>query len=137
MKYWFVRSPYKHRKWADVLMFGVFNLYGIRNYASKKNISRMGKGDPAIWYSSRAGKMVFGIMQVKDKAFPDKTSDNGWLAIDFIPKKSLVVPVPLTNIRDNDVLSHSNIIKQKRMSVVEIAKDEYDEIIKIGDNIKT
>ena len=44
MKYWFIRSPFKTRKWEDILMSGVFNLYGIRNYSAKNNIAKIKKG---------------------------------------------------------------------------------------------
>lgn len=130
MKYWFVRSPFKTRKWGDVLIAGVFNLYGIRNYAAKNNIAEMQKGDLALWYSSKAGKMVYGTMQAKGKAFIDKTSENDWLAIDFIPKTSLANPVSLEIIKQNEKLSNSNILKQKRISVVEITENEYKAILK-------
>jgi len=131
MRYWFVRSPFKTRKWEDVLMTGVFNLYGIRNYAAKNNISNMEKGDMALWYSSSAGRMVYGTMQVKEKAFTDKTNTN-WQAIDFIPKISFIHQVTLKKITENSFFVDSNIIKQKRISVVEISKKEYDKILKIG-----
>ena len=130
MRYWFVRSPFKTRKWEDVLMADQFKLYGIRNYAAKKNISKMKCGDIALWYSSSAEKKIYGIMKVKNSAYPDNTAEGDWLAIDFIPTTSLHDPISFQQINDNSVLAASSIIKQKRISVVEILKDEYDEIIK-------
>jgi len=130
MKYWFVRSPFKTRKWEDVLMNGVFHLYGIRNYTAKNNISKMKKGDLALWYSSSAGRKVYGTMSVKDVAFLDKTSDGNWLSIDFIPKSSLTDPIDLEAIKQNENLSNSNILKQKRISVIEITEEEYNKILK-------
>ena len=38
MKYWFIRSPFRTLRWEDVLMSEVFNLYGIRSNAAKKNV---------------------------------------------------------------------------------------------------
>ena len=115
MRYWFVRSPFKTRKWEDVLMAGIFNFYGIRSNASKKNISKMEKGDLALWYSSSAGKKVYGQMQIKGKAFPDKTTAKDWLAIDFIPESTFKMPVSFENIKESKVLSDSYIINQKRI----------------------
>jgi len=133
MRCWFVRSPFKTRKWEDVLMSEVFHLYGIRNYAAKKNISQMQNGDMALWYSSSAGKKVYGTMRIKGKAFIDKTSDNNWLAIDFIPKTSFPNPVTLETIKQSQLFLDSNILKQKRISVVEITKNEYKEILNCTD----
>jgi len=129
MKYWFVRSPYKTRKWEDVLMSGVFKLYGIRNYAAKKNISAMGKNDMALWYSSTAGKKIFGTMKIKETAYQDMTSEGDWLAIDLIPMITFEKPVSYTQLKEYEILINSNIISQNRISVVEITKEEYDEIM--------
>ncbi len=132
MKYWFVRSPFKTRKWTDVLMAGVFNLYGIRGNAARKNISLMEKGDMALWYSSSDGKKVYGTMKVYSMAYPDKTGDNGWLAIDFLPAKTFGDPVTIKEINETLGNPESKIIKQTRISVIDISKNEYDEIVKIG-----
>ena len=91
----------------------------------------MEKGDMALWYSSSAGKVVSGTMQVKDRAFTDKTNVN-WLAIDFIPETSLPAPVSLKKITESKVFTDSNILKQKRISVIEITKEEYDEILEFS-----
>lgn len=112
-------------------MSGVFKLYGIRNHAAKKNISRMRKGDIALWYSSRSGKYVFGIMEVKDKAYQDATTKDTWLAIDFIPVKTFRKSISLKGLTNNEILKKSDIIRQKRISVVSIKPNEYEEIIRI------
>ncbi|MGD9157995.1 MAG: EVE domain-containing protein [Desulfobacteraceae bacterium] len=135
MKYWFVRSPFKTRTWEDVLMAGVFSLYGIRGNAAKKNISEMKKGDLALWYSSAAGKKIFGIMKVKNTAYPDSTSDSYWLAIDFIPVTTLKRPIPFEEIKNNQHLSGSSIVKQIRISVTNVLKEEYQKIITISGSL--
>lgn len=133
MKYWVVRSPFKTRTWEDVLMAGVFNLYGIRGNAAKKSISEMRKGDLAFWYSSAAGKKIFGIMKVKNSAYPDNTADSDWLAIDFVPVTTLKRSIPLEEIKNNQHLSGSSIVKQIRISVTNVLKEEYQEIIAISE----
>jgi len=131
LRYWFVRSPYKTRKWEDVLLSGIFSLYGIRNHAAKNNINEMKDGDVALWYSSTAGKKVFGTMSVRGTAYPDNTSADNWLAIDFLPIKTFETPVCYTELKGNEIISKSNIIIQKRISVVGITKNEYDEVLKV------
>jgi len=69
MKYWFVRSPYKTRKWEDVLMAGV---------------------------------------------------------LDLIPVMTFAEPISYAKLKKDEVLINSNILSQKRISVVEITKEEYD-----------
>lgn len=136
MRYWFIRSPYKTRKWEDVLMSGIFKLYGIRNYAAKKNISGMRKDDKVLWYSSTSGKKIFGTMKIKGTAYQDNTTEDNWLAIDLIPVTTFEKPISYTELKKNVILMNSNIINQTRISVVEITNVEYNEVIRIKEGEK-
>ena len=75
--------------------------------------------------------MVYGTIRVKNKAFTDKTNSD-WLAIDFAPETSFHDPVGLKTIKQKMNLSGSNILKQKRISVVEIMEEEYGEILEFS-----
>lgn len=112
-------------------MAGVFKLYGIRNHAAKKNIAQMQESDIALWYSSNMGKSVFGVMKVKGKAYQDTTTKEEWLAIDFVPLKTFRKNITLKDIKEDKLLKASDIIKQKRISVVPIKLEEYKKILKI------
>jgi predicted RNA-binding protein with PUA-like domain len=50
------------------------------------------------------------------------------------PKKILKNPVTLAEIKANPKLAEMQLIKQSRLSVSRITKDEYDEIIKMSNN---
>lgn len=112
-------------------MAGVFKLYGIRNHVAKKNITQMLKSDIALWYSSTMDKSVFGVMKVKGKAYQDTTTKEEWLAIDFVPVKTFRKSITLKDIKEDTLLKTSDIIKQKRISVVPIKLEEYKKILKI------
>ncbi len=128
LKYWFVRSPYKNRTWQDVLMQGVFKLYGIRSHAAKNNIAQMQKGDKVLWYSSSQGKKVFGVMEVSSKPYTDTTSSNGWLSIDFKPLKTFSNALTLVEL--NKMFTETpNFLKQKRIAVTQLTKTEFEIIV--------
>jgi len=89
MNYWFVKSPFRTRSWQDVLVKGVFKLYGTRNHQSKNNISKMKAGDKVLYYHGPSGKQIYGIMQVNKPAYPDPTTnDPNWLAKSLLPQKT-------------------------------------------------
>ena len=133
MNYWLVKSPFRTRSWQDVLVKGIFKLYGIRNHQSKNNISKMKSGDRALYYHGPSGKQIYGIMQVNKKAYPDPTTnDPNWLAIDFEPVKTFEVPVTLQQIRSLPELQHIGLIKQPRVSVTSLTKDEFNKIADIA-----
>jgi predicted RNA-binding protein with PUA-like domain len=111
MHFWFIRSPFKTRKWEDILVNGVFHLYGIRNAQSLKNIARMQPGEQALWYSSTQGKAIYGILEVKTEPFQNPGTSEEWLAIDFIPKTTFPQHITLQQLKANG-FENSPIIKQ-------------------------
>jgi predicted RNA-binding protein with PUA-like domain len=133
MNYWLVKSPFRTRSWQDVLVKGVFKLYGIRNHQSKNNISKMKTGDKALFYHGPSGKQIYGIMQVNKPAYPDPTTSNSsWLSIDFEPVRTFDVPVKLEQIRSIPDLQNITLLKQPRVSVAPLTKKEVERIAHIA-----
>ena len=132
MHYWLVKSPFRSRSWADVLIKGSFKLYGIRNHQAKNNISTMHSGDEALFYHGPSGKQVYGIMQVIKSPYPDPTTNApGWLAIDFEPIKTFDVPVTLDQIKAEPALQSIALVKQPRLSVMPLSKQEFEVIVNL------
>lgn len=133
MNYWFVKSPFRTRSWQDVLVKGIFKLYGIRNHQSKNNISKIKTGDKALFYHGPSGKQIYGIMKVNKPAYPDPTTnDPKWLAIDFEPVVTFDVPVRLEQIRLIPELQNITLLKQPRVSVAPLTKKEFERISQIA-----
>jgi predicted RNA-binding protein with PUA-like domain len=133
MNYWLVKSPFRTRSWQDVLVKGVFKLYGIRNHQSKNNISKMKAGDKAFFYHGPSGKQIYGIMQVNKPAYPDPTTNAlNWLAIDLEPVMTFDVPVRLEQIRSITDLQNIALLKQPRVSVASLTKKEFERISQIA-----
>lgn len=138
MNYWFLKSPFRTRSWHDVLVKGVFKLYGIRNHQSKNNIANMKPGDRAFFYHGPSGKLIYGIMQVNRLAYSDPTtSDTTWLAIDFEPVKTFDQPLPLEQIKSLNELAESSFIKQPRVMVSPLNKKEFEMISEIANREET
>ncbi|HHT9115121.1 MAG: EVE domain-containing protein [Planctomycetes bacterium] len=132
MNYWLIKSPFRTRSWPDILIKGSFKLYGIRNHQAKNNISMMQRGDVALFYHSRSGKNVFGIMQVSKPPYQDPTTkDANWLAIDFKPIKTFETPISLGRIKAEPTLQGIGLIKQPRLSVIRLSKNEFEKIINL------
>lgn len=133
MNYWLVKSPFRTRSWQDVLVKGIFKLYGIRNHQSKNNISKMKTGDKAFFYHGPSGKQIYGVMQVNKPAYPDPTTNSpNWLAIDFEPIKTFDSPVTLGQIRSLPELQNMVLLKQPRVTVSPLTKKEFEGISEIA-----
>jgi predicted RNA-binding protein with PUA-like domain len=133
MNYWFVKSPFRTRSWQDVLVKGIFKLYGIRNHQSKNNIGKMKIGDKAFFYHGPSGRQVYGVMQVVKKAYPDPTSNTtGWLSVDFEPVQTFDYPISLNQIRFIPEIENTSFIKQPRVTVSPLTKEEFEKIVTVA-----
>ena len=133
MQYWLIKSePFEygyHHLEAD----GKTAWEGVRNYQARNNLRSMKMGDLALFYHSREGLEVVGIAKVVKEAYPDTTAEKGdWSAVDFAPFKKLKNPVSLKAIKDNPKLQNLLLVRNGRLSVMPVEKDEYDEILEMS-----
>ena len=81
----------------------------------------MKKGDLCFFYHSNIGKEIVGIVEVIKEAYIDKTDKNRkFVAVTVKFREKLKKPVTLDEIKKNKDLSHLSLIKQSRLSVMEI-----------------
>ena len=94
---------------------------GVRNYQAAKNLKAMRKGDQCFFYHSNIGKEIVGIVEVIKEAYLDKTDHSGrFVAVTVKFIKKIKRPVTLKNIKKNKELSHLSLIKQSRLSVMQV-----------------
>ena len=95
----------------------------------------MAKGDEVFFYHSVSDKAVVGICEVKRTAYPDKTAKDGdWSTVDLVPKKELARPVTLAEIRSNPRLKNIPLLRQSRLSVQPLSRNEFIEIARMADD---
>ena len=89
----------------------------------------MQRGAFALFYYSCSGKNVFGIMQVSKLPYQDPTTKNAHrFAIDFKPIKTFENPISLRQIKAEPTLQGIGLIKQPRLSVIRLSKNEFEKI---------
>ena len=106
---------------------------GVRNYQAANNLKKMNKGDLCFFYHSNIGKEIVGIVEVIKEAFIDPTDKKKrFVAVKIKFKSLLKKPVTLENIKKNKDLVHLSLIKQSRLSVMEIDSKSWKIINKMG-----
>ena len=94
---------------------------GVRNYQAANNLKKMKVGDLCFFYHSNIGKEIVGIVKVIKTAFIDPSDKKKrFVAVQVNYKKTLKKPVTLENIKKNKDLQHLSLIKQGRLSVMNI-----------------
>ena len=131
MKYWIAKSePYKY-SWENMLKDKITYWDGVRNYQARNNLKAMKKGDQVFFYHSNEGKEIVGVTEVLREHYQDPTTDDDrWVVVDLKVKKSLKGSISLAEIKKDPILSKMRLIKQSRLSVLEIEKKHFDRINK-------
>jgi len=117
----------------DLIKKGSEHWDGVRNYTARNNLRAMKKGDKAFFYHSNIDKAVVGIVTIVKEAYQDPTTDEtAWVCVDVAPVEKLKNPVTLAAIKANPKLAEMKLIKQSRLSISDLNKKEFDEIIKMS-----
>jgi len=133
MNYWLIKSePFKY-SWDKFVEDKQTFWDGVRNYQARNNLRAMKKGDLALFYHSNEGKEVVGIAKIIKEAYQDPTTDDtNWVAVDVAPYKKLKKPVTLEQMKSDEVLQNMVLIRQSRLSVCPVTKDEFDRVLMLG-----
>jgi len=134
MNYWLVKSePFKY-SWDDFVKEGKSVWDGVRNYQARNNMKEMKKGDWVFFYHSNVGMEVIGLAEVKKEFFQDPTTeDPRWVVVEIIPIKKFNKTVTLKMMKSDDRLSNLALIKQSRLSVTPVGKQEFDIILSLAE----
>ncbi|MEO8795392.1 MAG: EVE domain-containing protein [Daejeonella sp.] len=133
MNYWLVKSePHKY-SWDKFNEDGRTFWDGVRNYQARNNLKLMEKGDLLLFYHSNDGKEVVGIAKVVKEYYQDPTTeDKNWVVVDLVPLEPLKKPVTLAEIKADAFLKDVGLIRQGRLSVMQLKPEEFDRIIELG-----
>ena len=109
------------------------NWDGVRNYQARNNLKKMKKGDLCFFYHSVNEKSIVGIVEIVKESYPDPTDKIGrFVVVDVKAIKKLKNPVTLGKIKQNKKLQNIALVKQSRLSVMPLKKNEWDIVIKMS-----
>jgi predicted RNA-binding protein with PUA-like domain len=88
-------------------------------------------GDLVFFYHSGKSKAIVGVAEVSQAGFPDP-KDLEWIAVKLKAKQPLKNPVTLADIKAEDRLAELPMLRQSRLSVLPVAKDEFELLLKMS-----
>jgi predicted RNA-binding protein with PUA-like domain len=93
----------------------------------------MKTGDLVLYYHSVSEKQIVGIAKVVRPAYADPTAKEGdWSAVDIAAAKGLKQPVTLEQIKAVKRLAEMQFVKQSRLSVSPVTKEQFDQVLKLA-----
>jgi|APCry1669192010_1035390.scaffolds.fasta_scaffold00269_3 predicted RNA-binding protein with PUA-like domain len=132
-QYWLVKQEPDSYHWDDFMRDKRTSWEGVRNYQARNNLKAMQPGDQVLFYASGDSKSVMGIAEVTQAAYPDNTTqEEGWVAVELKALKPLNTPVTLAQIKQEASLSTIALVRNSRLSVSSLTKDQFNTIVKLG-----
>ena len=133
MSFWLVKQEPSKYSWEQFLLDKETLWDGVRNYQARNNLKKMKKDDLVFFYHSVIGKEIKGVAKISKEFYPDPTiNDDRWVVVNLKPLKTLSATVTLEDIKNNPKLIDISLIKQSRLSVMPLTKNEFKIILKMG-----
>ncbi|MBL7870785.1 MAG: EVE domain-containing protein [Cyclobacteriaceae bacterium] len=132
MNYWLLKTEPSTFSWEDLVRDKKAVWDGVRNFQARNNIKAMKKGDLAFIYHSMDDKAVIGIAEITKESYPDP-KDKDWPVMDIKPVKKLKSPVTLATVKGDKRMANMVLVKNSRLSVQPVKKEEFDWIIGLSE----
>ncbi len=133
MQYWLFKSEPNTWSWDDQVKKGVEHWNGVRNYQANNNMKAMKIGDKGFFYHSVNEKQIVGVVEVVKEHYPDHTDESGRFGmVDIKALYPVKTPVTLADIKADPKLADLALVRQSRLSVVPVGKDEWKLICRMA-----
>ena len=135
MPYWLLKTEPEEWSWQQQVKSGDKGIEwnGVRNFQAAKNLKNMKVGDKCFFYHTGNEKRIVGIVKVTKEAFIDKT-DKTQKFVSIIVKavSHLKREVSLQEIKKDKDFADLALVKQSRLSVMQIDLNSWKKICKMG-----
>jgi len=127
MNHWLVKFAPFRNSWSDVLRNGSFEIYSVRSPQATNNLKAMKLNDEVLFYHSLQQLAVMGVMKVTCESQQDPTtSDPRWVTVTFEPINTFAQPITLKQLKTIPELPNIALIKQPRLAVMPLSKNEFE-----------
>ncbi|WP_337873024.1 EVE domain-containing protein [Ignavibacterium sp.] len=153
INFWLIKTEPDVFSWEDLKKSKNQTTYwdGVRNYQARNFLrDQMKKGDLVLFYHSNADPLaVMGVCEVAKEGYPDHTQfdpdsehydskadpkNPNWYMVDVKLQREFKHQVTLDEIKSNPKLKKMKLIQRgNRLSVMPVTKEEFDEIVKMGE----
>ena len=138
MRYWLLKTEPQNWSWTDQLKSKnqIAEWNGVRNYQASKNLKAMKKNDLCFFYHSGKEKRIIGIVRITKEHFRDKTDKtNKFVSVMVRGEDELSKPVTLKKIKNDKFFKELALVKQSRLSVMEINTKYWKKICKMSNMV--
>ena len=133
MKFWLLKTEPEDWSWNQQVESGNKGAEwnGVRNFQASKNLKNMKVGDKCFFYHTGKIRSIIGIVEIIKEAFPDET-DKKFVSVVVKALYPLKREVSLQEIKKNKDFRDFFLVKQSRLSVLEVNLKYWKKICKMG-----
>ena len=133
MAYWLLKTEPSVYSLDQLKKDGKTHWNNVRNYQARNNLRQMKLGDSALIYHSNEDRAVVGIAEVVREAYPDIDPEGGdWSQVDVQYVRHFAQPVTLAEIKTTEALQDIPLIRQSRLSSMQISEGHFQLLCKMG-----
>lgn len=135
MSYWLLKTEPETFSWDDQVRKGDRGepWSGVRNYAARRYLQAMRKGERAFFYHTGSERRIVGIVEVIREAYPDPTDPKGeFVCVDVKAVELLPRPVTLAEIKTDPRLADMVLLRQTRLSVQPVSAAQWARVRRLG-----
>lgn len=134
MNYWLIKSEKSAYSFDDLERDGSTYWDGVRNYQARNNMKAMEVGDLCLYYHSVNDRENVGIAEVVKTFYQDPTTeDDRWVVVDVKYHTRFKKPVSLEMVKAEERLSDMVLVRNSRLSVQPVKKEEFDLIVAMSE----
>jgi len=135
MKYWLLKTEPEEWSWQQQVKSGSKGVEwsGVKNFQAAKNLRNMKIFDQCFFYHTGKEKRIVGIVEIIKEHFWDKT-DTTHKFVSVMVKASIPLKraVELKEIKKKKVFRDFSLVRQSRLSVMEVNLKYWKKICKMG-----
>ena len=135
MKYWLLKTEPEEWSWQQQVTSGSKGAEwnGVRNFQASKNLKKMKIADKCFFYHTGKQKKIIGIVEIIKEHFLDKTDRTcKFSSVTVRALYPLKREVSLQEIKKNKDFRDFSLVKQSRLSVMEVDLKYWKKICKMG-----
>ena len=135
MQFWLLKTEPEEWSWKQQVKSANKGVEwnGVRNFQAAKNLRNMKTGDKCFFYHTGKTKSIVGIVKVVKEAFLDKSdSSKKFVSVNVRALYPLKREVTLQEIKKNKDFRDFTLVKQSRLSVMNVSLKYWKKICKMG-----
>jgi predicted RNA-binding protein with PUA-like domain len=117
--------------WNELQAAGNAVWDGVKNAQAQRNLRACETGDVVLIYHTSPDKALVGIARVTGEHRPDpKAKDR--VVVDVEPVKPLARPLPLAELKGDDVLSGMSFVRMPRVAVQPVTDEQLERVLELS-----